>query len=246
MKFIDKWKPSKYRYENGCVLPSDDPNELCIASRMIASLVAEHYSIAIPKLCRGKLLGLGCGKAPLYEAYKSYVNKVELADWQNSLHINPCIDHVIDLSKSIPLPDDSYDTIILSDVLEHIPNPDHLMREISRILSKNGILILNVPFYYWIHEEPYDYYRYTQYGLQALCEQAGLSLESVVPLGGVLEVISDIIGKSVACSKLPGKNILIFCIDFGVNYFRKTRIGNRISKRTSQFFPLGYFAEIRK
>lgn len=64
--------------------------------------------------------------------------------------------------------DSSIDAVFLIEVLEHINEPKKALKEIHRILKPNGKLILSTPFIFPIHDEPYDFYRYTEYGLQYL------------------------------------------------------------------------------
>ncbi|HRF81361.1 MAG TPA: methyltransferase domain-containing protein, partial [Flavobacteriales bacterium] len=77
----------------------------------------------------------------------------------------------------------SFDTIILSDVLEHIRKPEALVKEMYRILAPGGQVIMNVPFYYGLHEQPFDYYRYTQFALRAITEDAGFAVVELEAIG---------------------------------------------------------------
>ncbi len=64
--------------------------------------------------------------------------------------------------------DNYYDAIVMSEVLEHLHSPNLAIENIFHSLKENGKLIITVPFILPIHEEPYDYYRYTKYGLKFL------------------------------------------------------------------------------
>jgi SAM-dependent methyltransferase len=79
--------------------------------------------------------------------------------------------------------------------LEHICEPQVLFKEISRILAKDGYLILSVPFLYHLHEEPFDYYRYTPHGLKHLAKEAGLEIVSLEHYGSAFGVLVDISSK---------------------------------------------------
>lgn len=70
--------------------------------------------------------------------------------------------------KDLPFSNDSIDTVILTQVLEHIDDPFLAMNEIQRIMKKNGILLLSVPFIYQAHATPYDYFRFSEYTLRKL------------------------------------------------------------------------------
>ena len=141
-------------------------------------------------------MDLGCGKAPLLGYYARFVDGATLIDWGNSLHENSLLDLVADLNEPLKLPGETYDTVILSDVLEHIVDPQALLREINRVLrSGGGVLLLNVPFYCPIHEEPFDFYRFTRWSLARMCADVGLDVLEISPMGGVPEILTDIYSK---------------------------------------------------
>jgi hypothetical protein len=85
--------------------------------------------------------------------------------------------------------------VILTDVLEHIAEPQRLMWEIGRILASQGKVVVTVPFFYWLHEEPHDYYRYTKYALKRFCDGSGLSILELTEYGGLPEVLFDLMAK---------------------------------------------------
>jgi SAM-dependent methyltransferase len=65
----------------------------------------------------------------------------------------------------------SFDVIVLSEVLEHVHSPHLAIKNIHKVLRKDGRLILTVPFIFPIHERPHDYFRYTRYGLEFLLRE---------------------------------------------------------------------------
>ena len=90
------------------------------------------------------------------------------------MHGTDYLDATADLNEGIPFPDASFDTVLSSSVFEHLRRPQFAFEETARVLASGGALILHVPFYYWLHEEPHDYYRYTEYALRDLASGAGL------------------------------------------------------------------------
>jgi SAM-dependent methyltransferase len=74
---------------------------------------------------------------------------------------------------NIPFANNSYDAVLCSQVLEHASEPGILLKEILRILKPQGVLFMTIPFFWPEHELPYDYRRFTRYGLQKLLETAG-------------------------------------------------------------------------
>lgn len=74
MKNANAWRPSKYVYRYGRLVASRDRAEVNVGSRLVTDLIARAYAAELPKHARGRLLDLGCGKVPLYLAYKSLVS----------------------------------------------------------------------------------------------------------------------------------------------------------------------------
>jgi SAM-dependent methyltransferase len=240
MKHRDKWAPSKFVYRRGKLIASRDQNEVGIGSRLIADLIAICYDAHIKEYARGKLIDLGRGKVPLYAAYKDRVTDNVCVDWENTSHDNLYLDFECDLTTDLPFKDREFDTIILSDVLEHIPQPERLWKEMSRILSNNGRILMNVPFYYWLHEEPNDYYRYTEFALRRFVESSGLKVTLLKPIGGAPEILADILAKNFLRYPKLGRPLAILVQQFAFAFI-KTKFGKKVSEVTSAKFPLGYF-----
>lgn len=178
--------------------PTHDTRELAATSRLVTRLTADAYVSALRSHARGDLLDLGAGKVPLYGAYRDLVDSVTCADWGNSLHASSHLDLLCDLTQPLPLGAATFDTVLLTDVLEHLPNPDLLLGEVSEVLRPGGKVIIGTPFLYWVHEAPHDHHRYTRYRLEALCSSAGLDVVSVSAYGDGVHVVGDIVAKGLS------------------------------------------------
>ena len=222
-----------------------DKNTVSVASRLPVYLVASFYEKHIPTYAKGSLLDLGCGKVPLYQVYKDHVDDVTCVDWENTLHKNEYLDHVADLNQPIPLDDNSFDTIILSDVLEHIREPEKLWQEMNRVLRTGGTALINVPFYYWLHEKPFDYYRYTQFALQNFAEKNNFEILHLQPYGGAFEILVDILSKAIL-PKIKGGKRLVPRLQKSAWWFTNTSKGKKLRESTSANFPFGYEMVVRK
>lgn len=240
MRNRDSWQPSKYIRQNGRLVASRDPKEVGVASRLIADLTARFYEVNLRLHAKGRLLDVGCGKVPLFDTYRHYITDNICVDWENTNYKSDHLDFEADLTKELPFSDGEFDTIILSDVLEHIAEPERLCREIARVLSPRGKLLMNVPFYYMLHEEPYDYYRYTEFALRRLMDRSGLQILQLQAMGGAPEVMLDVFSKNVM--HVPVAGVPMATVSHWVtSAFVHTSVGRRLSEATARNFPLGYF-----
>lgn len=86
---------------------------------------------------------------------------------------------------NIPVENESFDYILCAQVLEHLEFPDLAFKEFSRILKKNGKLLLTAPLGQGEHQTPYDFFRYTKYSLKSFGERYSLKLSYIKPAGGI-------------------------------------------------------------
>jgi SAM-dependent methyltransferase len=245
MKNVQTWAPTKFVLERGRFRASPNPKELSPGSRLLGDLLASCYQTHLKSHCRGRLLDLGCGKVPFYGLYREYVSETVCVDWHNSSHGNDYLDAECDLTKDLPFSDACFDTILLSDVLEHIPTPGSLWREMGRLLKPGGKLLLNVPFYYYLHEEPYDYYRYTKYALLRFAETTGFEIILIKEVGGAPEIVVDIVSKSILRFGPIGEWTAV-ALQAACWSLVTSPLGARISEKTAKQFPLGYFMIAQK
>ncbi len=248
MQNKDKWSPGKYVIRNGRLRATRDTSKLKRSSRLVTDLVAARYEKAIQTYARGDLIDLGCGNVPLFVAYKDRVSSITCVDWQATKHKVDHLDHELDLTEPLPFPDNSFATIILSDVLEHIPNPEQLWSEMYRILTPGGVAIINVPFLYWVHEAPHDYYRYTEYALERFASNSNFNVISLEPIGGLPEVLADFIAKKPRVIPVIGH---VFSKSTSILVQKMTwvfvhSLGKSLSGKTAKKFPMGYFMVVEK
>ena len=86
---------------------------------------------------------------------------------------NSKADVISNFNEKIDMEDNEADSIISLSVMEHLCEPQIFLNESHRILKDGGIIIIQVPWQWWVHEAPHDYFRYTPYGLKYLLEKAG-------------------------------------------------------------------------
>lgn len=120
---------------------------------------------------KGIVYDLGCGIRPYEQDILHECDQYIGVDWGNTSHKLKA-NIISDLNKPLPIESNSADLVTSFQVLEHLSEPQTFLNEAHRILKKNGEIFLTVPFQWWMHEVPYDYYRYTRYGLKYLFEKA--------------------------------------------------------------------------
>ena len=99
------------------------------------------------------------------------------------------ITYVCDLTD-IPVEEGRYDRVLLTQVLEHVPEPKDVLNEMYRVLKPGGELWLSTPLFYTEHEIPFDFYRYTQYGLRYLLQSTGFTIKRMEWLEGYYGTLS--------------------------------------------------------
>lgn len=189
------WKPSKFVQTKRGLRASRDRNEVYVGSRISADAAARALEKALHAHASGHLLDLGAGKAPLYGVYRPHVDEITCIDWGESLHGASYLDATADLNEGIPLADESFDIVLSTSVFEHLRYPSTIWAESVRVLKPDGKLIVHVPFFYWLHEEPHDYFRYTEHALRMFCVDNNLEVVSLESTGGGLTVIADLIAR---------------------------------------------------
>lgn len=150
----------------------------------------------------GTLLDFGCGQKPYQSLFKN-ITEYKGIDFKN-YSINkdfkekePDCYFKDDYLNTLILPfeDNSFDNAVSFQVLEHHKNPKKMIKEIFRITRPNGYILITAPFLGGIHEEPYDYQRFTKYGLIELFKQHNCQILEIKEQGSLFSVISMLLNE---------------------------------------------------
>lgn len=143
----------------------------------------ERFARGLPAGTRVLDAGAGtCRYRPLFShcEYKSQ----DFARYQGPEHRYGEIDYVSDIT-AIPVPDGSFDAVLCSEVLEHVPHPARAVSELARVLKPGGQLALTAPFMSGVHMAPYHYCSgFSPYWYRHFLPPCGLEVESCAPNGG--------------------------------------------------------------
>jgi len=120
----------------------------------------------------GKTLDIGCGSKPYADLYKSteYIG-LEI-DSPEARAKRGGADHFYD-GETFPFPDETFDSVVTNQVFEHVFNPEVFLKEVHRILKPEGTMLMTVPFVWDEHEQPWDFARYSSFGIRAILEKNG-------------------------------------------------------------------------
>lgn len=178
----------------------------------------EHQSIYASvryasEFMKGSMLDLGAGEQPYKALSHGRIDRYVALDVSLNEAKRP---DVCGDSLRLPFTDASFDTVLCTQVVEHVRNPFTMFEEISRILGPGGCLIMTAPQAWPLHEEPHDFFRYTKYGLTVLAEEAGFDVVTVRERYGSLAALGQIFAISIynkfgrrAITRIPLKALLI-------------------------------------
>ena len=153
--------------------------------RLVASALQRDLAAGCLAL-EGRLLDLGCGNSP----YRPFL--VRISDYLgydiDALGGEP---QIVGAADRLPFASQSFDSILCTQVIEHVPEPWRVVEEAHRVLRPGGKLLLSAPQAWRLHEKPHDYYRFTRYGLEHLVRRAGLAMISCHEQGGAWRLIGQ-------------------------------------------------------
>jgi SAM-dependent methyltransferase len=143
-------------------------------------LWVESIARDLPSRCRVLDVGAGAGQ------YRGLFSQCEylahdFAQEPSTIGLYTPLDYISDI-EAIPVPNASFDVVLCTEVLEHVPEPIKAVNEMSRILRSGGRLYLSAPLGSWLHQEPYHYYGgYTPHWYRRFLDAAGFDVQSIEP-----------------------------------------------------------------
>jgi SAM-dependent methyltransferase len=130
------------------------------------------------------VIDVGCGEQPYrpsLQGFKRYVgfDSVDAVDRGESAD-------VLGDALVLPFRDGCADAILCTEVIEHVKDPAGMLAEFARVLAPDGSVLLTSPFTWHLHDEPHDYWRFTEYGLRLIFERAGFRVMALRATNGFL------------------------------------------------------------
>ncbi|OQY71297.1 MAG: hypothetical protein B6D44_13225 [Ignavibacteriales bacterium UTCHB2] len=151
-----------------------------------------HYYLfsCLEKYAKGKLLDIGCGNKPYSTIVSPFIESYTGCDIVQSS------DKVVDIlcqATDIPLESNSFDTVISTQTIEHVADHQRLVNEAYRLLRPGGYFVISGPMYWPLHEEPFDFFRFTKYGFRYILEAAGFKIVEENANGGKWAVFGQVL-----------------------------------------------------
>lgn len=154
------------------------------------SPIIRKYLEKIAAEVTGDILDVGCGDKPHQAVFinaKSYIGIDRLSGVDvvrsNNAERRRALD-VAGNAEALPFCSECFDAVLATQIIEHLAHPGLFFAEASRLLKPGGSLIITFPLIGPLHEEPYDYFRYTEHGIQVFCHENELRVERVEKMGG--------------------------------------------------------------
>ena len=216
------------------------------------------------KYAKGQLIDIGCGRMPYRRVLEPLVDSYIGVDHPkiSKLYKSGVKPEVLADAKSLPFGNNTFDTALLIQVLEHVDSPEEVIKEAARILKPNGILIISVPFFYPLHDMPYDWGRYTSSALKSFIDKASLRLLKIEQQGSFIEFfpqilntflikrINDIISTKFNLYSVILLTVLvpfsIFVIIFNNLLIIFVKALSQLLPKYPNYFPLEYLIVARK
>ncbi len=197
----------------------------------------------------GRLLDVGCGVSP----YKSVLKAIDDYTGLDIKDNRPITakeesDIVLFDGKHFPFEPQQYDSLLCTEVLEHVFEPQDFINEMYRVLKEDGRVLLTTPFLWPLHEEPYDFYRYTKYALKELFERAGFSEITIQARGDWHTNCSLMLGSyfSNCITKQKYLRYLVLLLTYPMVYIAQIILPKFDRSPGNETLPMGYTVFARK
>jgi SAM-dependent methyltransferase len=198
---------------------------------------------AIESGATGDLLDIGCGSMPYRSVVEAQGASYSGVDIEARTEGVQMIKSATDMSS---LDGASFDSVLCSEVLEHIAEPQRALQEIGRVVRPGGSLILTVPFLGRLHEEPVDFFRYTEHGLRSLLEKAGFEIESIEITGSIFSLLGHQVSSAfVVGAWVPGLKWIALALN-ATAVVGPARLADALLGPLRRKLPLGYVVIARR
>nr|NQU90814.1 methyltransferase domain-containing protein [Bacteroidota bacterium] len=150
---------------------------------VVVRIAGKYIRDRAEKYFSGKMIEIGCGDKSKQHLVGDFVREHIGLDHEDTPHDKSNVD-LFGTAYEIPQDDEAFDCILSTAVLEHLEDPQLALIEAFRVLRPGGYAIYTAPLFWHLHEEPRDFFRYTNYGLEYLFKSAKFEVVEITPLSG--------------------------------------------------------------
>ncbi len=201
------WKNSRKRLNRD--FPTIDER-----SRFSALIMGSGRSTlrAMEQFLRGRVLVVGAGDSPFRKHILRLAQHYDTLD--REVRGQPPT-YLADAQDMNIIPRNTYDTVVCLQVLEHLSDLQKALLEMARVMKPSGHLILSAPHLSRLHEEPLDFFRFTEYGLRTLLEKAGLHVEWQEHYAGLVSFLTHQLSTVIVVGvwRIPVVNRLVLILN---------------------------------
>ncbi|GAB7004488.1 hypothetical protein JCM18899A_19610 [Nocardioides sp. AN3] len=214
--------------------------------QFFSPVVYSQYQVTLPLIrakAHGRFIDLGCGEMPYRPFVESQTDEYHTFDIEER---TAGVTYVGDIQSMPQVPSGYYDTAVSLEVFEHVPDPRAAASEVFRVLRPNGTFIMSVPHMSRLHEEPYDFFRYTKYGVRRILEDAGFTDVEITKRGGLLTFVGHQLSTAILTLTWPIP--VVRRLGWEINKWLVTRLAYGLDSRLDGkgLFAMGYTAVARK
>ncbi|MBS1729427.1 MAG: class I SAM-dependent methyltransferase [Bacteroidetes bacterium] len=233
--------PSALQRHSGTHIRSKDPHYIHYYFLM------RDIKSAIDQYAQGKLLDIGCGNKPYKEWYALLTDDSIGCDMEQS---DKNMVDILCPANKLAFEDEQFNTILCTQVLEHVFDTKGVLSEAYRVLKPGGHMLLTVPFTWEIHEKPYDFYRFTRYGLTDAFKTVGFEILELKANGGKWATIFQMFLNTIH-STFPYKTFRAKCLKILFMELHFTWLLNKIAiyldkKYFDDWWALNYIIVAKK
>ncbi|MBP1681173.1 MAG: putative methyltransferase [Proteobacteria bacterium] len=200
---------------------------------------------------KGICLDIGAGKAPYKRYLEPQCEQYIITDCEKThghMFKDSKTNFVVAEAMALPFGDAYVDTVVMTQVLEHVFEYEKALSEAVRVLKPAGVMLLSVPFIYQAHATPYDFHRFSEYGLRTLLQKYGLEVVEWHYQGylgtTLFSIINGFIWEKLACVRFL-RNTLLLPFILGV-FIGNNLLGLLIDLIPAKHFCPNFFVIARK
>ena len=194
-----------------------------------------------------RVLDIGAGECPLRGRLEDAGYQYESLDIEQNHRRT--IDHVARIDRSLPeslLAQEGYDLLVLTEVLEHVPDWAMAFENLARLLKVGGLCIITTPFFYMLHEEPYDFWRPTDHALIHFAASHGFEVFHSQRNGDGWDVLGTLLCSTSVCRRKKSfmaylATLPVWCVHKLLKMFFKSRVLQGLVAFQMRYYLGNYF-----